>query len=184
MKVNGIEFIEFITEEEIQRRVKDLASAINESYAGKTPVFLPVLNGSFMFASDLLRHIAIPSKVSFVKMSSYSGMNTTGQIKTLLGLEESLFQQDVLVVEDVIDTGLTLEKVLLELNSLGTNSVEVVALLRKKAAREKGVDVRFRGFDIGDEFVLGYGLDYDGMGRNHPQLYKAVHKGNGRESKD
>jgi len=174
MKIKGIEFVEFISEKKIQEKVKSLASEINSSYADKSPVFLPVLNGSFMFASDLLKHITIPSKVSFVKISSYDGMASTGQLKTLLGLEESLFKQDVLVVEDIVDTGLTLEKIIGGLKSLGTNSVEVVTLLRKKPAREKAVDVKFTGFDIDDEFVLGYGLDYDGLGRNHRQLFKAV----------
>lgn len=174
MNINGIQFTEFITEDEIQSKVKALAGEINALYNDKTPVFLPVLNGAFMFAADLLRYVSIPLRVSFVKLSSYDGMASTGQLKTLLGLEESLFKQDVLVVEDIVDTGLTLEKIVGDLQSLGTKSVEVVTLLRKKPAREKGVNVRFTGFDIEDEFVLGYGLDYDGLGRNYRQLYKAM----------
>ncbi len=174
MKIKGIEFIEFISEREIQEKIAELATQINEAYAGKTPVFLPVLNGSFMFAADLLKHITIPCRVSFVKISSYEGMISTGQLKTVIGLEESLFKQDVLVVEDIVDTGLTLEKIVSGLTGLGVNSVEVITLLRKKPAREKKVNVRFAGFDIEDEFVLGYGLDYDGLGRNYRQLFKAV----------
>ncbi len=174
MKVKELEFIEFISEEEIQGKVQALASAIDEAYAGKTPVLLPVLNGSFMFAADLLKRIAIPLRVSFVKVSSYEGLSSTGQLKTLIGLDESLFKQDVLVVEDIVDTGLTLEKIVAELKSLGVGSIEVVTLLRKNAARAKGLKVKFTGFDIEDEFVLGYGLDYDGLGRNHPQLFRAV----------
>jgi hypoxanthine phosphoribosyltransferase len=100
-------------------------------------------------------------------------LSSTGQLKTLIGLDESLFKQDVVVVEDIVDTGLTLQKIMGELKSLGTRSVEVVALLRKKPAREKGINVRFTGFEIDDEFVLGYGLDYDGIGRNHRELFKA-----------
>jgi hypoxanthine phosphoribosyltransferase len=152
MQIKGIDFIEFISEEKIQQKVVSLASEINNHYAGKTPVFLPVLNGSFMFAADL---------------------SSTGQLKTLIGLDESLFKQDVVVVEDIVDTGLTLQKIMGELKGLGTRSVEVVALLRKKPAREKGIRVRFTGFEIDDEFVLGYGLDYDGLGRNHRELFKA-----------
>ena len=174
MKVKDIEFIEFIGEAEIQDKIQTLASEINRSYAGKTPVFLPVLNGSFMFAAELLKRITVPSRVSFVKISSYEGLSSTGQLKTLIGLEESLFKQDVIIVEDIVDTGMTLEKIVAELKSLGTGSVEVVALMRKKTAREKGLRVKFTGFDIDDEFVLGYGLDYDGLGRNHPRLFKAV----------
>lgn len=174
MRIKGIDFIEFISEEEIQKKVKSLATEINTAYEGKTPVFLPVLNGSFMFAADLLKSISIPSRVSFVKVSSYEGKSSTGQLKTIIGLDESLFQQDVLVVEDIVDTGLTLTRIVDELKGLGTRSVEVISLLRKTAAREKGIKVRFTGFEIGKEFVLGYGLDYDGLGRNYPHLYQAV----------
>lgn len=176
MKIKGLEFTEFISEKDIQEKIHTLASEINKHYSGKQPVFLPVLNGSFMFAADLLREISIPCTVSFVKISSYEGMSSTGQFKTLIGLDESLFQQDVLIVEDIVDTGLTLEKILKELKSLGTRSVEVVSLLRKKPAREKNINVKFAGFDIDHEFVLGYGLDYDGLGRNHRHLLQAVRK--------
>lgn len=174
MKIKETEFTEFISAEQIQHKIQSLASEISDFYEGKTPVFLPVLNGSFMFAADLLKDISIPCRVSFVKISSYEGMGSTGQLKTLIGLEESLFNQDILIVEDIVDTGLTLQKIVAELHSLGTRSVEVVSLLRKKPAREKGVKVKFTGFDIENEFVLGYGLDYDGLGRNYPDLFQAV----------
>jgi hypoxanthine phosphoribosyltransferase len=174
MRIKGIDFTEFISEEQIQQKVKELAVEINAAYQDRTPVFLPVLNGSFMFAADLLKDITIPSRVSFVKVSSYEGQSSTGQLKTIIGLDESLFKQDVLIVEDIVDTGLTLTKIVDELKSLGTGSVEVISLLRKKPAREKGINVKFTGFDIDNEFVLGYGLDYDGLGRNHRQLFQAV----------
>ena len=174
MRIKGIDFTEFINEEEIQHKVKELAAEINAAYQERSPVFLPVLNGSFMFAADLLKHITLPSRVSFVKVSSYEGQSSTGQLKTIIGLDESLFKQDVLIVEDIVDTGLTLTKIVEELKGLGTGSVEVVSLLRKKPAREKGINVKFTGFDIDNEFVLGYGLDYDGLGRNNRQLFQAV----------
>lgn len=173
MEIKGIQFVEFITEEEILKKVRSLAAEIDEFYAGRTPVLLPVLNGSFIFAADLFKHISIPCKVSFVKISSYQGLSSTGQLKTLIGLDESLFNQDVLVVEDIVDTGLTLQKIIDELKALGTRSIEVTALLRKKPARDKGIKVKFTGFDIEEEFVLGYGLDYDGLGRNQRHLLKA-----------
>jgi hypoxanthine phosphoribosyltransferase len=176
MNIKGIEFIEFISEEEIQEKIKTLASEINKQYAGKCPVFLPILNGSFMFAADLLKAVSIPCKVSFVKISSYQGLTSTGQIKTLIGLDEQLADQDILLVEDIVDTGLTLEKIIDELKKLGPRSVEVISLLRKKPARDKGITVKFTGFEIEDEFVLGYGLDYDGLGRNFCQLFQAVQK--------
>jgi hypoxanthine phosphoribosyltransferase len=173
MNIKGIDFIHFISEEEIMTKVRRLAAEIDELYKDSAPVFLPVLNGSFMFAADLLKNISIPCRVSFVKVSSYDGLSSTGQLKTILGIDESLFKQDVILVEDIVDTGLTLTRVVDELKALGTRSVEVVSLLRKKPAREKGIPVRFVGFDIEDEFVLGYGLDYDGLGRNNRHLLKA-----------
>lgn len=174
MKIKDLEFVEFISEAQVRAKVQSLATEINKDYADKTPVFLPVLNGSFMFAADLMKEISVPSRVSFVKVSSYDGTASTGQLKTLIGLEESLFKQDIIVIEDIVDTGLTLQKIVEELNSLGTRSVEIVALLRKKSAREKGVRIKYAGFEIENEFVLGYGLDYDGLGRNYRQIYRRV----------
>lgn len=176
MKIKEIEFIEFISESQVQEKIQSLATEINRVYSGKIPVFLPVLNGSFIFAADLLKNITLSCRVSFVKVSSYDGISSTGKLKTIIGLEESLFNQDVIIIEDIVDTGLTLQKIVEELKSLGTKSVEVVSLLRKKPAREKGIQVRFTGFEIENEFVLGYGLDYDGLGRNYRQLFQAVRK--------
>lgn len=176
MKIKEIEFIEFISESQVQEKIQSLANEINRVYSGKIPVFLPVLNGSFIFAADLLKNITLSCRVSFVKVSSYDGISSTGKLKTIIGLEESLFNQDVIIIEDIVDTGLTLQKIVEELKSLGTKSVEVVSLLRKKPAREKGIQVRFTGFEIENEFVLGYGLDYDGLGRNYRQLFQAVRK--------
>jgi hypoxanthine phosphoribosyltransferase len=173
MTIKNLNFVEFISEQQTRARVSSLAEQINIDYKEKSPVFLPVLNGSFIFASDLIKDVIVPCRVSFVKVSSYSGTNSTGQLKSLIGLEESLFNQDVLIIEDIVDTGLTLQKIVQELKTLGTKSVEVVSLLRKKPAREKGLSVKYVGFDIEDEFVLGYGLDYDGLGRNLKHIMRA-----------
>src|SRR6185436_10641300 len=135
------------------------------------------LNGSFMFASDLLKEISIPCRISFVKISSYSGTASTGQLKTLIGLEESLFGLDIVILEDIVDSGLTLQKTMGELKALGAKSVEAVSLLRKSPAREKNIDVKYVGFDMENEFVVGYGLDYDGLGRNLKDIYKQVEPG-------
>ena len=172
MKIKDLSFREFISAEKIQETVASLAATINEDYAGRTPVFLPILNGSFMFASDLVKEIKIPCRISFVKVSSYQGTQSSGQLKTLIGHEESLFNQDIIIIEDIVDSGLTLQKIIEELRSLGTRSVEAVSLLRKTPAREKNIDVKYVGFDIDMEFVLGYGLDYDGLGRNFGKIYK------------
>jgi hypoxanthine phosphoribosyltransferase len=173
MKIKDLEFKKFISEEKIREKVTSLADKINADYKGRTPILLPILNGSFIFAADLLREITLSCRLSFVKVSSYQGVQSTGQLKTLIGHEESLFQQDIIVVEDIIDSGLTLEKILKELGDLGANSVEAVCLLRKKPAREKDISVKYIGFEIEDEFVLGYGLDYDGLGRNLKDIYRA-----------
>jgi len=173
MQIKDLTFQQFINKSAIQQKVRSLAAQLNEDYQGKTPLFLPILNGSFMFASDLIKQVEVPCRVSFVKMSSYVGTASSGQLKTLIGLEESLFNQDIIIVEDIVDTGLTLQKIVEELKSLGTRSVEVMVLLRKQPAREKGINVKYVGFEIENEFVLGYGLDYDGLGRNLKEIYKA-----------
>lgn len=174
MQIKDLRFKQFINKSEVQDAVRKLAARINEDYQGKTPVFLPILNGSFIFASDLIKQIEIPCTVSFVKVSSYNGTASSGQLKTLIGLDASLFNQDVLIVEDIVDTGLTLQKIIDELRALGTRSVEVVSLLRKQPARQKQIDVKYVGIEIDLEFVVGYGLDYDGLGRNLKEIYKAT----------
>ena len=174
MKIKELQFVEFIKEDKIREKVQSLAEQINADYAVKSPVFLPVLNGSFIFAADLIKQISISCRVSFVKVSSYSGTASSGQLKSLIGIDESLFNQNILIVEDIVDTGFTLQRIINELKSLGTKSVEVVTLLRKKTAREKDIKAKYVGFEIEDEFVLGYGLDYDGLGRNLKEIFKAV----------
>lgn len=173
MKIKDLEFKVFINKSAIQQKVREMASLINADYAEKTPYLLPVLNGSFMFAADLMKQLEIPCRVSFVKISSYMGTVHSGQIKTLIGLEESLFGQHILIVEDIIDTGATLTRLIDELKGLGAKSVEVAALLRKQPARDKNIAAKYIGFEIGEEFALGYGLDYDGLGRNLKDLYRA-----------
>lgn len=174
MQIKDLQFKEFINKAKVQQQVSALAEQINIDYKDKSPVFLPILNGSFIFAADLIKQIGVPCKVSFVKVSSYAGTTSSGQLKTLIGLEESLFNQDIIIIEDIIDTGLTLQKVVQELKSLGTRSVEVVTLLRKQHAREKMFDAKYVGFEIENEFVLGYGLDYDGYGRNLEDIYQST----------
>jgi hypoxanthine phosphoribosyltransferase len=172
MIIKDLEFQQFINKAKIQQKVRELAGLLNTDYVDKTPVFLPVLNGAFIFAADLIKQVDVPCKVSFVKLSSYIGTMTSGQVKSLIGLEESLFNQHVVIVEDIIDTGITLRRLVEDLKGLGAKSVEVAALLRKQAARENKFDAKYVGFDIGSEFVLGYGLDYEGLGRNLKDIYK------------
>ena len=174
MQIKDLQFKEFISKSKVQEQVCVLAAQLNRDYKDKSPVFVPILNGSFMFAADLIKQIVLPCRISFVKVSSYSGTASSGQLKTLIGLEESLFNQDIIIVEDIIDSGLTLQRIVEELKSLGTKSVEVVALLRKQTAREKPIEVKYIGFEIENEFVLGYGLDYDGFGRNKEDIYQTT----------
>jgi len=174
MTIKDLTFKKFISKAKVQQKVALLAGQINGDYADKSPIFLPILNGSFMFASDLVKQIEAPSKISFVKVSSYAGTTSSGQLKTLIGVEESLFNQHIIIVEDIVDTGLTLQKIVEELKGLGAKSVEVAALLRKQPAREKMIEVKYVGFEIDNEFVVGYGLDYDGLGRNLEDIYQSV----------
>ncbi len=173
MKINDLTFKPFISKSRVKRRVRQLAEQINADYQGKNPVFIPILNGSFMFASDLMKHVSLRCRICFVKVSSYSGTASTGQLKTLIGVDESFFNQDLIIIEDIIDSGLTLQKIVSELQSLGARTVEIVSLLRKQPARDKNVPVKYVGFEIENEFVLGYGLDYDGLGRNTAEIYQA-----------
>lgn len=174
MKILDLEFELFISASQIAKRVHFLAGEIRKDYHDKSPLFLPILNGSFVFAADLIRAADIPCRVSFVKHASYHGTVSSGKLKTLIGLNESLFNQHIILVEDIMDSGLTLNSVAEELRSLGTRSVEIVTLIRKAKARQHAIQPRYIGFDIDQEFVVGYGLDYEGWGRQLPDIYRKL----------
>ncbi|NOT74672.1 MAG: hypoxanthine phosphoribosyltransferase [Cyclobacteriaceae bacterium] len=174
MKIKDLEFKKFISSDKIEKKVASLARQINKDYKDRSPVFLPVLNGSFMFTSDLMKEITLSCRISFVKISSYAGTNSTGQLKTLIGHDESLFGLDILIIEDIVDTGLTLQKIMEDLKERGAKSVEAISLFRKKSARDKNIEVKYVGFELEEEFILGYGLDYDGLGRNYQDIYQAI----------
>jgi hypoxanthine phosphoribosyltransferase len=172
--VNGKDFIVYLTKEEIIGRTWDLGQQLTNDYKGKTPIILSVLNGSFIFTADLVRHIELPLKIEFVRLSSYEGTSSSGQITEVLGLKTDLKDQDVIIVEDIVDTGLTLSNFIKTVKSKNPNSVRIVSLLRKPDAITFPVDIDYVGFDIPNDFVLGYGLDYDEVGRELPQIYKLV----------
>lgn len=174
MTIKDLTFTEFIPTGEIVAKVKELATTITQDYKDKNPLFIPVLNGSFIFAADLMREIDLECRVSFVKHASYDGTASTGKLKTLIGLSESIFGQDLVIIEDIMDSGLTLSKVVEELRSLGTKSVEIVTLVRKAKARKHAVQPKYVGFEIEDEFLVGYGLDYQGLGRHLKSLFRKV----------
>lgn len=165
-------FEKFISYEEILTKVSTLAHKINSDYKGQKPLFISVLNGSFMFAADLLKEIGLDCEISFVKVASYDKMESTGNIKQLIGLNENIFNRDVIIIEDIIDTGRTISKILEEFQSLGAKSIEVVALFQKPKSGLVCEELKYVGFELPDAFVLGYGLDYDGLGRNLKDLYK------------
>ena len=167
-------FAPFIKEEEIQKEIKRVASEINRDYAGKEPLFLCVLNGSFMFAADLLKNITVPCNVSFVKVASYQGTDTTGKVKELMGLQESVDGRDVVIIEDIVDTGYTMRDVLDSLEEKNAASVQVCALLCKPDKLKVDINLKYLAMNIPNGFIVGYGLDYDGFGRNSRDIYKII----------
>jgi hypoxanthine phosphoribosyltransferase len=172
LKIKDKEFVPYIKAEEIQAKIKELASRIDTDYQGREPLLVGVLNGSFMFAADLMKHITIPCRISFIKMSSYYEMESSGNVKALIGLNENIFKKDVIIVEDIVDTGLTVRKVLEEFQALGAHSVEVMSLLHKPEVSKSAIDIKYCGFEIPQRFVVGFGLDYDGLGRNLEDIYQ------------
>lgn len=163
-----------IPESEIGAQVKRVSMAINRDYQGKEPVFLVVLNGAFMFASDLLKEIELPCQISFVKLASYQGMSTTGRVRELLGLSTDITGRPVIVLEDVVDTGLTMAGLLQTLEQYHPESVEICTLLLKPESLRVKLDVRYWCLTIPNDFIVGYGLDYDGYGRNLRDIYTLV----------
>ncbi len=174
VKVHERSFEVYLTEATIQQRVKEIAEQINTDYAGKKPLFIAILNGSFMFAADLFRHLSIEAELCFIKLASYKGMKSSGKVVTSIGLEEDLYGKEVIIVEDIVDTGKTLHKFLPKLVHQQPKSLKIAALLHKSAATEYPLVLDYVGFDIPDKFVVGYGLDYDGLGRNFKEIYQVI----------
>ncbi|MBD2699642.1 hypoxanthine phosphoribosyltransferase [Spirosoma sp. BT702] len=168
--VNNKTFVPFIEAEAIQTRIQELAEQINQEYADKKPLLVVVLNGAFLFAADLMKHLTIPCEITFLRVSSYQGTESTGQLKQILGLSQSVEGRDLIVVEDIVDTGRTLFDLCDQLQQQGPASLTIATLLFKPEALQKPLDLHYVGFSIENRFVLGYGLDYDGLGRNTPNI--------------
>ncbi|HTN46145.1 MAG TPA: hypoxanthine phosphoribosyltransferase [Flavipsychrobacter sp.] len=164
-------FIPFISEDAIQQRVTALAMQIDRDYAGSQPLFLAILNGSFIFASDLFKRLHIDAEISFIKLASYKGTSSSGNVVTAIGLEESLNGRHIILVEDIIDTGRTLHSFLPEILQRQPSSLKIASFLTKPEALQYPIEADYKGFEIPNYFVVGYGLDYDGLGRNLPELY-------------
>ncbi len=136
------------------------------------PLFLAILNGSFIFAADLIRAITIPVQVSFIRLSSYDHLQSTGNVKKVIGLNENLFHRNIIILEDIIDTGSTLSFILEDLKNLGANSIQIATLLLKPGKLKTDLDIKYKCFEIPEDFIVGYGMDYNGYGRNLKEIYK------------
>jgi len=171
MKILDLEFKPYIERSEILLQVRKMAESINRDYKDKDPLFLSILNGSFIFAADLMREINVPSQISFIKLSSYSQVASTGKVKELIGLNDNVFNRNLIIIEDIIDSGLTLQHVRAALEDLGSASVEIATLFLKPESFHEGFDIKYVGFSIPNNFIVGYGMDYEGYGRNLPDVY-------------
>ena len=170
--INNKIFQRYISKEEIDNIVTDIANKINVSNTEK-PLFIAVLNGSFLFAADIMRRITIPNaEISFIKLSSYEGMKSNGEISELIGIKNNISGRNIILLEDIVDTGNTLEKIIKLLTQEQVSSIKVATLLFKPNAYKKDLNIDYIGKSIENDFVVGYGLDYDEIGRNLPHIYK------------
>lgn len=174
IKIHNKQFRVSITNQEIEDKIASVAADINRDYKGKCPILLAVLNGSFMFVAELMKKLEIECEISFVKLSSYEGTSTTGKVRELIGLNESVKGRDLIIVEDIVDTGLTMQKMIETLNEKEPASLEIASLFIKPTKLQVPIDIKYSAFAISDRFIVGFGLDYDGLGRNLPDIYDAV----------
>lgn len=174
VSVKDKRFRVFLSEEQIKQRVREIGSQISRDLDGKHPLLLAVLNGSFMFAADLMREISIPCEISFVRMASYTGTRSTGHVKELIGLNEDIEGRPVVIVEDIIDSGLTMKELLSIIKAKHPAEVRIASLLVKPGNLKAELDISYRCFDIPNDFIVGYGLDYDGDGRNLSDIYTVI----------
>ncbi len=174
IKIKDKTFKTFIPESEIQKRVAAVAERINHDMAGKNPLMLAVLNGSFIFAADLMRYLTIPCEISFVKLASYQGTTSTGKIKEVIGINESLEGRDVVIVEDIVDTGATMKRMLETLGTRNPKSLHICTLLLKPGKLQVPLDIEYAAMEIPNDFIVGYGLDYDQQGRNLRDIYTVM----------
>jgi len=165
------QFKPYISKEKIAYAVKHVAQGINEELKDANPLFLAVLNGSFMFAADLLREITIPCEISFVKLASYQGLSSSGKVTDLIGLNETVEGRTVVIIEDIVDSGVTIETLMSLLKEKKAGRIKVATILMKPAAYTKTIPIDYIGFEIANDFVVGYGLDYDGQGRNLNEIH-------------
>ena len=172
IQVKDKKFTPYLTAAQIHEQVKRLAGEINKDYEGKSPLFIAILNGSFMFASDLFKELTIEAEICFIKLASYKGTKSTGQVITSIGLDATLTGRHVIILEDIVDTGKTLHEFLPQLKNHQPASLKIASLLHKPEALAHPVTIDYLGFNVPDKFLLGYGLDYDGFARNLKEIYQ------------
>jgi hypoxanthine phosphoribosyltransferase len=171
-KVLDKTFVPFLSDQEIQEGIKKVATTINQEYVGKKPLFIAILNGSFMFAADLFKEVTIDAEICFIKLASYKGTQSTGHVITSIGLDSNITDRHIIVVEDIIDTGKTLHTFLPQLVNQQPASLKICTLLHKPEATVYELSIDYCIFSIPNKFVVGYGLDYDGFGRNSKEIYQ------------
>lgn len=172
IEVHNRVFVPYISAESIQKEVSRLAAELKRDYAGKTPLFIAILNGSFIFAADLFKALNIDAEICFIKLASYKGTKSSGQVISAIGLDVDVKDRHVVIIEDIVDTGKTLTSFLPQLENQLPASLRLCVLLHKPEAMECPLTLDYLGFSIPNRFVLGYGLDFDGLGRNIPELYQ------------
>lgn len=174
VQIKDKRFKTFISEEKIMKEVARVADEINRDLSGATPLFISVLNGSFMFTADLMKHLTMPCEVSFVKLASYEGTSSTGKVKELVGLGDDITGRTVVIVEDIVDTGLTMKQLIETLRARGPKDIKIATLLVKPDKLKVELDINYVAMNIPNDFIVGYGLDYDGLGRNYRDIYTVI----------
>jgi hypoxanthine phosphoribosyltransferase len=172
--IKGRKFREMITEETIARRIDEMAEQINSDYRGEEVLFLGILNGAFLFAAELFKRITLRARISFVKLASYEGTSSSGSVKELIGWNEDISNMNVVVIEDIVDTGHTLELITGQLKTRKVADIKIASLLFKPGAYTGKTAIDYVGFEIPNDFVVGFGLDFDGYGRNLPAVYTLI----------
>lgn len=174
IKIHDKYFSILIEEQAILDKVKELANTITQDYNEKPLLIISILNGSFIFGADLIRNLPLQTEIEFIKVASYEGTSSTGQVKNMIGLNKSVSGKNILILEDIIESGNTIAYLLEDLKKQNIDSIEVVTLLFKPLSLKHEIDIKYVGFEIEDDFVVGYGLDYDGLGRNLKGIYQVV----------
>lgn len=171
IKIKDKEFVPMISEAEIKERVKAVAQQLSNDLTGKNPLFLAVLNGSFIFAADLMREMTIPCEISFVKLASYQGTTSTGKVQEVIGINEDLSGRTIVIVEDIVESGLTMKRMIESIGTRNPESVHICTLLLKPDRLKTNLDIKYVAFSIPNDFILGYGLDYDQQARGLKDIY-------------